>query len=254
VTESTPSVANLLAYCTSLAQEFQARRDRVRHFVQHNLTSGTANEALLRDFLSSISAEVFAVREGFVCNPLKATVSKQCDILVHDTRYPRVYAEGGVNIVWPESVLVVMEVKTTMKGRASLQLAIENIVSAKRTDNVEHMIGLIFAFDGLAAQTALEVLANYTGNLRPLAVILFNQGAIIQQADIWNALRYGGGESPYELRMCTGADHEALSLTYLLLLFLWSEFNWSPGFSSTTDVLSALREFLDTNTQLASAL
>lgn len=95
---------------------------------------------------------------------------------------------------------------------------------------------------------------NYTGKLRPLAVVLFDEGAIIQQADLWNALRYGGSDSPYELRLCTGGDRKALCLTYLLLLFLWAEFHWSPGFSSTEDVFDALREFLATNTHPASTL
>jgi hypothetical protein len=100
-------VENLLAYCSSLAEEFQARRNRIRHFIpRHNLTSGTANESILRNFLAGISARTFGVSDGFLCNPIRGTSSRQCDILVYDQRLPLVYAEGGVTVVWPESVLM----------------------------------------------------------------------------------------------------------------------------------------------------
>jgi hypothetical protein len=40
-------------YCMGVAQEFEARLNRIRVFVKHNLTSGTANEIILRDFLAA---------------------------------------------------------------------------------------------------------------------------------------------------------------------------------------------------------
>src|SRR5687767_11686384 len=70
------NVENLLAYCSSLASEFEARRNRVRHFVQHNLTSGTANEAILRDFLASISARTWGITDGFICNPIRGDIKQ----------------------------------------------------------------------------------------------------------------------------------------------------------------------------------
>jgi len=121
------SVENLLAYCSSLASEFGARRGRVRHFVKHNLTSGTANEAILRDFLKSISADTSGITDGFICNPLRGTSSRQCDILIHDRRHPLVYAESGVTIIWPEAVLMLIEVKTSMAGTNALKALLRTL-------------------------------------------------------------------------------------------------------------------------------
>jgi hypothetical protein len=248
-------VSNLLAYCASLAGEFEARRNRVRHFVQHNLTSGTANEAILRAFLGSISAGVYGVTDGFVCNPVRGQASKQCDILVYDHRLPVVYAESGVTIVWPESALMTIEVKTSMMGRADLEGAVENVSSVKRLDGSQATLGLVFAFDSLAPETALSTLAGLPGDPhhRPVAILLFQQGAIIQQANLSNVLRFGGGDSPYELRRCVGQSPSALVLTYLLLLFLRPQFQRSPGFAGSMDLWVAAEQFLNQHTALVPA-
>lgn len=245
------NVENLLAYCSSLASEFEARRNRVRHFVQHNLTSGTANEAILRDFLASISARTWGITDGFICNPIRGTSSKQCDILVYDQRCPLVYSESGVTIIWPESALMVIEVKTSMTGTGALKTAVENIISAKQTDD-QHLVGFIFAFNSLHPESALQVLSELEceRKTRPVAVFMFDQGAFIQQRDIGNALRYGCGDSDYELRYCTGDNRSALALAYFVLLYLEVQFRWAPGFSSSNDLVMATDQFLTQNTIL----
>lgn len=247
------SIDQLLAYCSSLAEEFEARRNRVRTFVSHNLTSGTANEAILRSFLASISSGNFGVTEGFICNPLKSLASRQCDILVHDTRFPLVYSESGVTIVWPEAAQMVIEVKTTM-NRRDVGKAVENIVAAKKTEhpNVRRLIGVIFAFNGPSAKSVLKLLREYECDPRdrPVAVILFDQGMIIQQAYFGGAPRYGSEESDYELRQCIGNRRSALTLTYLLLLFLNPQFNYARGVTTYTDLLMVTQQFLRENTRL----
>lgn len=251
--ERRPSdVTNLLQYCVSLAREFESRRNRVRNFVQHNFTSGTANEAILRDFLSGISGGGFAVTDGFICNPLQGSVSRQCDILVRDNRFPLVFGESGVTIVWPESVLLMMEVKTAIKSTEMLRAATENIISAKEVSL--HAIGLIFAFESLSAESALQVLEGLTCEpyLRPFALVLFDQGVVIQQAGGMEAIRYGGGDAPYEIRRSRDQDPSALALTYLLLIFLHALLSRSPGFSSNEDVYSAFRQFLSDHLQVAT--
>lgn len=245
----TVNVDNLLAYCSSLAQEFEARRNRVRHFVQHNLTSGTANEAILRDFLASISAGTIGITDGFICNPIRGTSSKQCDILVYDQQLPLVYAESGVTIVWPESALVVIEVKTSMTAKGELKSAVENIVAAKQTGSLP-LLGFVFAFSSLSPESALDALTELSCDSyeRPLAIFLFDRGTFIQQKDISNALRHGGGDSPYEVRRCHGENAAALTLAYFLLLFLQVQFNRAPGFSSAEDLMTARDQFLEQNT------
>jgi hypothetical protein len=246
------SIDQLLAYCASLAEEFEARRNRIRNFVSHNLTSGTANEAILRNLLASISSGKFDVSEGFICNPLKSLASRQCDILVHDTRFPLVYSEAGLTIVWPEAAQMVIEVKTSMK-RPDVERAVENIVAAKQTEGgARRLIGIVFAFRSPTPEAVLKTLREYEGDPlhRPVAIILFDKGVIIQQADLDSALRYGGGDSEYQLRQCIGDRPGALTLAYLLLLFLHPQFSYAGGFSSYGDLLTVTGQFLREHTRL----
>jgi hypothetical protein len=89
---------------------------------------------------------------------------------------------------------------------------------------------------------------------RPAAISLLRQGAIIQQADVENLLRFGFSNAPYELRQCLGVGKSALVLTHLSLLFLQRLFGRAPGFSSSEDLLMAMKlamkRFLAQNTAL----
>ena len=246
--------SSLLAYCFSLADEFFLRQDRVRHFVRHNLTSGTANEAILRTFLASISAGVLGVTDGFVCDPARGQASRQCDILVYDRRFPLVHAEGGVTVVWPESVRMAIEVKTDLKDTAELAGAVENIASVKRLHRGQNVYGLVFAFESLTAETALEALAAppCEPEHRPAAVLLLKRGAIIQQPDVSDTLRYGGGAAPYELRRCGGTNPPGLVLAYLLMLYLRTQFRFANATTGETDLWVATEQLLLRDTVVAA--
>ena len=247
------AIGQLIQYCSSLAGEFIARRNRVRTFVRHNLTSGTANERILRELLSEISAGTLGVTEGFFANPLQGTASKQCDIIVYDCNFPLVYSEAGVKILWPDSGQMLIEVKTSMKGVNALHSAIANIVSAKRTESVSRLVGCVFAFDALLAETALaqmkvlDVLPQH----RPVAVFFFDEGAFIQQSDMDQAIRYGGSEAPYELRRCQGDNPSALALTYLLLFFLTIQFRHARSIGHANEAVMATHQFLERYTNVA---
>lgn len=245
---------SFLAYCFSLADEFEARRNRARHFVQHNLTSGTANESILRTFLAGISAGVLGVSDGFVCDPARGQSSRQCDILVYDRRFPLVYAEGGVTVVWPESVRMAIEVKTDLKDTAELARAVENIASAKRLHRSQNIYGLVFAFESLAAETALKALSDVQcePEHRPAAVLLLKRGAIIQQPNVSDTLRYGGGTAPYQLRQCGGANPPGLVLAYLLMLYLRTQFRFANAATGETDLWAATEQLLLRDTSVVA--
>lgn len=238
-------VGNVAAYCSSLAAEFTARRNRVRRFVRHNLASGEANEAILRSLLASIGAGAYGATDGFVCNPLRGESSRQCDIVVYDRRFPLVYAEGGVTLVWPESARMVIEVKTKMT-REDLRGAVRNIASVRRLDAGSDARGIIFAFDSVSPQAAMDVLAEglCAPEHQPAAVLLLRRGAIIHQPDISQVVMYGGGTAPYELLRCTGDDPPGSVLTYLFLLYLRSVFHSARGSRTAGDLQMATDQFL----------
>src|SRR5260370_40341423 len=107
---------NLFEYWVSVGKEVESRMNRMRVFVRHNLASGTANEIILRDFLAKHASGNFNGSQGFICDPsYENAVSRQCDILVYyKNSYPLVYSDASIDVVWPESALMVIEVKTSL--------------------------------------------------------------------------------------------------------------------------------------------
>jgi hypothetical protein len=206
--------AAFVNYCISIAQEFNSRLSRMRVFVKHNLSSGTANEAILRDFLSNHA-------QGFICDPLREnTVSKQCDVLIYQqNRYPLVYSEGPVKVVWPEAVRMTIEVKTNF-GPKDIKPAIEN-ASAAMEISID-LTSVIFAFESPSLGTVLNNLASYDeqipDNHLPTAILLLDKGVIIHR---WGWAR----RDDVNIEDRTYAVHkgknekEGIVVTFLLLLF-----------------------------------
>jgi hypothetical protein len=206
---------SLIKYGRAVAKEFGARRNRIRNFVtEHNLTSGTANEIILRDFLASLSPGRYTVGQGFICNPTRPNqVSRQCDILVFDQiNYPLVHFEGDVKVVWPESVQVVIEVKTRL-DRNQLAAAIGNIRAAKQLRTM--IMGMIFAFGSSRAGTIIKNLRQYSEGFpmqyAPEVILL------LDRKTIFVSTRRMGEKSTYVVRT---AKDEGVLVTYLLLRFL----------------------------------
>jgi hypothetical protein len=92
-----------LNYCSRIADEFQTRLNRLRSFVKHNASSGTANESILRSFLSTHAPSNYVIGQGFIYNPFERdVVSRQCDILIFDqAHFPMVYSDGPISVVLP---------------------------------------------------------------------------------------------------------------------------------------------------------
>lgn len=180
----TLDVENWMKYCNSIAQEFEAKRSRIRNFVtDHNLTTGNANEAILRSFLGNLLPGSYKATQGFICNPVVTdAVSKQCDIIVYDCeKYPAVHTEGEISIVWPESVTTVIEVKTNMQGRDDIHGAIDNVSVAKQLNSM--ITGFIFAFDSLGTDSVVKHLREYPHilpmHLAPNGIFLFEKKTLI---------------------------------------------------------------------------
>ncbi len=251
-------IQNLITYCNSRADEFKARLNRIRSFVpNHNLTSGTANEMILRNFLSELSPGRYNVGQGFICDPTRSDkVSKQCDIIVYDQiDFPLVHSEGEIKIVWPNSVKIIIEVKTKL-DKKSLYKAINNISSARKldpnnrlsnNDPFNQMIGVIFAFNSIRAKSLIKHLVEYPEvieiNNAPHIIFLFNSNTIILPSDPWET------KKTYEV---IKIQDNGVIITYLLLIFLYK--TSSKITSHIHNLFKTLRdELLVTNIQLISS-
>lgn len=110
---STPDVA---AYLESWGLELAARQNRVRQLIgdAHWLSDGHHKEAILREFLSRYLPRDVECSTGFV---RRSTGEKRCspeiDIMLFSSKLHLPYfAEGGINIVDPASLLATIEVKS----------------------------------------------------------------------------------------------------------------------------------------------
>jgi hypothetical protein len=209
----------MVQYCSGIASEFEARLNRVRTFIpDHNLTSGTANEIILRGFLARFSAGQYRVGQGFICDPTASDlVSKQCDILVYDCHnYPLVHSEGEVVLIFPQAAKMVIEVKTRL-NKKDLKDALENIRVAKQLNSTIN--GVVFAFKSCRQKTVIKHLQQYAEQLpmqhAPIAILLFDRGVIINR---WPGTESGGGENLYQVRASKDGSN-AIVIAFLHLLF-----------------------------------
>ncbi|MBC8263735.1 MAG: hypothetical protein H8E47_06395 [Anaerolineales bacterium] len=252
------SIERMVQYCSGIAKEFEAKLNRIRTFVpDHNLTSGTANEIILRDFLAHLSTGRYVVGQGFICSPTASDlVSKQCDILVYDHHdYPLVHSEGEVVLVFPDAAKMVIEVKTSLDKKA-LEDALENIRSAKQLNYTIN--GVVFAYKSPNPETVIGHLQQYTRQLSmkhaPTAILLFDKGVIIHR---WSGTgtELGGGENLYEVRVSKNED-SAIVVMFLLLLFFEVQLLGWGGASVANMIKRMLEDRTDTiaeNVQIGNA-
>lgn len=122
-------------YCQTLTDEFYSKFNRSRNFVGHNLTSGIINEDIVRDLIHSLCSQNYGVSQGFIYDLFETdTSSAQCDILVYDVEnYPIIYSGNSIKIVFPQSVRLAIEIKTTLSRRCLLK-AMSDANSIKRLD------------------------------------------------------------------------------------------------------------------------
>ncbi len=245
----------IFEYCVSIAKEFQSRVNRMRAFVQHNLTSGTANEVILRDFLAKHASGNFGVSQGFICDPTyENAVSRQCDILVYyKNSFPLVYSDAGIDVVWPPAAVMVIEVKTTL-GKKDLAAAIENLISTKRlNDGIE---SIVFAFNSPSLPTVMrnlrECSSSFSIDQLPTAILLLDKGIIIHRWG-WARERLANGPSPYSnenlrrpysLRIAR-RDGGAVVVAFLLLIFLQA-IQFGRGLHA--DFINTLNDVLEKHT------
>jgi hypothetical protein len=177
-------------YFESFANEIEGKLNRVKKLVQHNVASGNYHEEILRTILRNFLSKRYSVKTGFIYKS-KKEVSKQIDILIIDENSPAAYLfqEGDFAIVVPESVVAVMEVKTTMDSSKWNQ-SISNIASAKRLMEFPgELTSIIFAYQGYPSRddtlgkwfTGKEstIVGNSNQPLSPDAISFFTEGQLL---------------------------------------------------------------------------
>ncbi|HWX26464.1 MAG TPA: DUF6602 domain-containing protein [Steroidobacteraceae bacterium] len=166
----------------SYVELFRAQRDQVYVLLggQHNYSSGTFREGLLRNFLASVLPTSVSVDSGFIYGFDQVPNSRQIDILIWDSsRHSAIFRTGEFVIVSPESVVAAISVKTVL-DRSGLRDSLDNLHSIVPLDlayrrAVHHetseplhrpVLKLIVAYEGPAnPATALKTVGEYYEDL-----------------------------------------------------------------------------------------
>ncbi len=102
-------------YFKLVSEELLNKLNQTRQFVKkHNPTIGLLTEEILRSFLKKYLPNSISVEQGFIISQ-NGKMSKQCDILIYDSNnYAPFYRINDIVIVPSESVIAVIEVKTSI--------------------------------------------------------------------------------------------------------------------------------------------
>ncbi|EGQ7665383.1 DUF6602 domain-containing protein [Vibrio parahaemolyticus] len=101
--------------------------------IAHSGESGRAREKIIINFLKRILPSKYKVDTGFVIDVVGG-ISKQIDVVIYRDSYHSVLEIGEVKYFMVESVVAVIEVKASIKDKATLHQALQNIKSVKALD------------------------------------------------------------------------------------------------------------------------
>ena len=116
---ATQRLPNYTEFVRSFSNELRAIENRVRHLIgvgHHNAEEGRYKEIILAEILRSSLPENIGIGTGFVlCDDKQA--SSQIDIILYDkSKNAEVLKKGNFVIVLKQSVLGIIEVKTTLRS------------------------------------------------------------------------------------------------------------------------------------------
>lgn len=136
---------NYMEYQKSISNEIISVKNRVRNFIddRHWGEDGRYKEIILSEMLNKHLPKNVSVGTGFVVN--QENISTQIDIIVYDSKYPLMFEQGDFVIVPSESVLGIIEVKSSLdvtKAKKAVEKATEN---GRIID--KQIFNGIFAFD-----------------------------------------------------------------------------------------------------------
>jgi hypothetical protein len=105
-------------YYELVSQELLNKLSQIKLFIKkHNPTIGVLTEEILRDFLRRNLPKIVSVEQGFILTS-EGELSKQCDIIIYNSLlYSPFYRINDIIVVPKESVVAVVEVKTTINKK-----------------------------------------------------------------------------------------------------------------------------------------
>lgn len=105
----------MVDYFRLVSEELFIKLNQVKTFIKlHNPTIGILTEEILRTFLQDYIPKGVSIEQGFIVNK-NGGLSKQCDIIIYDSElYSPFYRINDIVVVPAESVISIIEIKTTV--------------------------------------------------------------------------------------------------------------------------------------------
>lgn len=140
-----------MKYQQSIAAEFLAIKDRVRVFIDnhHWGEDGRYKEVIIMNYLRKILPSSVSVGTGFVKNNSNELTS-QIDIIVYKESSPKLFSEGDFVILMPESVVCIIEVKST-STHSILSRTDDGLSVIQKAEENGRIIGNTDIFNGIFA-------------------------------------------------------------------------------------------------------
>lgn len=101
--------------------------------IRHPGENGRAREQILKNFLRKIIPKKYSVDTGFVIDAVGG-ISNQIDIVIYRDDYHSTFEIGEIKHFMVESVVAVIENKSSMASADALRNAFDNIKSVKQLD------------------------------------------------------------------------------------------------------------------------
>ena len=149
------------AHFARIRDRLVAEADTAKSF-HHGLSQGLIRETFIREFLEQNISPLWRIGTGEILHKdmLASEQRNQIDIIIYNSRYPRISLSKGIDLFFMESVSTFMEVKSTLKKEdvkkfASVTKQIKSQVSTRpHRFNLNGQVktprpySLMFSYDG----------------------------------------------------------------------------------------------------------
>ncbi len=151
----------LSKYYSTVSEKFLHEYKQFNYLLTHTPTIGDGREEIIRGYLKDYVPKKFSVAHGFVFGKAK---DKETDIIIYDSNnYSPLFKKNDLVIVPPESVSVIIEIKSRL-NKNELKKALSNLIKTKQEilekNNENHTTkeikSYIFSFQSLKPKTIMQ--------------------------------------------------------------------------------------------------
>ena len=149
--------AHSIEFCRGIAKVIQGESEKAASYVKHGVSLGTLREKIITRLLRDNTPGAWDVETGFVLDGKTQEVSRQCDVLVHDSSgVAPYYRWENFVVVDSQQAKSVIEVKSELDKETFKDiLNVYSSIVALR-ESREKIPFLAYALSGLTAQTLAE--------------------------------------------------------------------------------------------------